>query len=538
MAKLSPITQDLILRSKAYQQGMADANKKLKTFRGSSNKASQMANKLSGSIKAMGVAALGAAGVGGLGSLIRSSIAFGSSQSDVASQLGINTVAFQVYTGAIKDAGGSQQQMEKSILAMQQAVVQGDEGMTTFTRAFSRLGLNIKQIRGLAPEAQFEAIAKAVANAKDQQGALTAVTEIFGKRNAPQLIEVMKRLNRDGFGAMAEEIRKTYGIMDAETQRRLDTAADRIEQFKQKATINVGELIAGEGDGAAVKILTAQLLGATAKFSVGLLEGIYKLATTIPTFIGGAMEGVANKFGFSLKTVAVKFKIALQEAANTVILKLNELTGANVQTIRVAYRELAEEQAAAGERIKNDAGILETATNAVIKLWNDEPLKGWKDDIDAGTKTITDAYKADLTASRQAAAEREKGAKKVLDLLTGPTGVTTPEGSGTSGGGASAASAKIDDGMRGKIRTGKIMTGKINGFASRFGPMPTMDQREAAAGLRLAGGDPLSGRRGMGADLGLKTAGIKNAKGDSDSPDVLSQILDILKKLDGALSNA
>lgn len=65
--------------------------------------------------------------------------------------------------------------------------------------------------------------------------------------------------------------------------------------------------------------------------------------------------------------------------------------------------------------------------------------------------------------------------------------------------------AAIDDRIRGKIRTGRITTGKIGGFKSRFGAMPTMAQRERAAGLYLAGNRTMLGRSIKGRKATLAT---------------------------------
>ena len=136
MANFSLLAK-LGLDSKSFQRGLDTAKKKAQGFQRNLGK----------------IFAAGAA-LSGLAALVRKSIEFGSVQSDVASQLKINTEAFQVFSGAIRDAGGSQSQMTKSIIAMQAAIVQGSEGLTTYLRAFERLGLDINYIRGLSPEKQ------------------------------------------------------------------------------------------------------------------------------------------------------------------------------------------------------------------------------------------------------------------------------------------------------------------------------------------------------------------------------------------------
>ena len=282
MANFSLLAK-LGLDSKSFQRGLDTAKKKAQGFQRNLGK----------------IFAAGAA-LSGLAALVRKSIEFGSVQSDVASQLKINTEAFQVFSGAIRDAGGSQSQMTKSIIAMQAAIVQGSEGLTTYLRAFERLGLDIDYIRGLRPEQQFEEIAKAVANAKDQQGAFTAVVEIFGRRNAPQLIEVMERLAREGFGGLAEEIKRTYGIMDSETQKALDAMADRFGQLETKTTNVLGELtvrVAG---------FVSYILGHPLKL---LTSGLIQLGASISNYLNLIFDHLVDMAIFSFEAIAKESKV-------------------------------------------------------------------------------------------------------------------------------------------------------------------------------------------------------------------------------------
>lgn len=225
------------------------------------------------------------AGAMGFGGLARSAIEFGSTQSDIAGQLNINTSSFQALSGAMKDAGGSQSQMQKSIANMSKAIIQGGEGITTYKRAFDRLGLSTEDFKGKSTTEQFNMIAKAVANAENQQEAFTSVMEVFGTRNAPQLIEVMKRVNSEGFEAMSDKIEETYGIMDAETQAKLDAVADKIEQFKTKAVVVFGDLLVKsmpyiEMLGMGLKHLGTTFVG-WFNVSKATLEGVGKIAMSI-----------------------------------------------------------------------------------------------------------------------------------------------------------------------------------------------------------------------------------------------------------------
>jgi len=223
MANFSLLAK-LGLDSKSFQRGLDTAKKKAQGFS-----------------KNIGKIFAATAALGGLTALIKKSIEFGTVLSDAAGQLNMSAKAFQILTGAMKDAGGTQKQLEKNLLNMQRAIVQGSEGLTTFIRAFERIGLNIDDLRNMSPEQQFIAISSAIANADDKAGALTATVEIFGGKSR-QLTEVMKRLTEDGFVEMGKEIEKTHGLMRDSTAQALDEIADNMQSLSNKTTVAIGEL--------------------------------------------------------------------------------------------------------------------------------------------------------------------------------------------------------------------------------------------------------------------------------------------------------
>ena len=310
------------LDSKGFQRGLNSAKAGVSKFGRSVLNAS---NKLA----KMG---LGAASAGFL-LLSKNAIALGSQLSDIAANTGFATKEFQVFRGALIDAGGSTTSMEKSIVTMQKAIVQGSEGLTTYARAFERLGLDIHEIRAMKPEQQFMTIAKAISQAEDQQGALTAAIEIFGQRNAGRLIEVFKRLDKDGYGKMAEDIEKSYGIMSEATQRNLDRAADTIERFKNKATIQVGELIAGEADGAALKILGLSIAKAGSKLGVGMINGIIEALRAAREAFGAFADFFYNQMATTIGLIGRILQMEFFNAVNDLIRTINKIPKVNIDII-------------------------------------------------------------------------------------------------------------------------------------------------------------------------------------------------------------
>ena len=397
------------LDSKAFQTG-------LNTAKSSVGKFSKSVVNASNRLAKMGLASAAA----GFLLLSRRAIQLGSELSDVAANTGFATEEFQVFRGAMIDAGGSAKSMEKAIVIMQKAVVQGSEGLTTYVRAFERIGLNVEDLRKMRPEQQFETIGKAIAGAKDQQGALTAALEIFGQKNAGRLIEVFKRLDKEGYGKMAEDIRKAYGIMDAETQAALDKAADTIERFKNKATIAVGELIAVEADGAALKKLGFRIMEAGANLGVSMITGIAEAVAFARNGFGAFSDYFYDKLGSTIGLIGTLLKITLAESINPMLEKLNKIPKINIDLIDTdKLNDDLKKDLDRGSKAFSEYFDARQAKQEEFELGYD-PAKFWKE--------AAQAEESKLETSRKAAKEARDAAKASLEALNGGGG------SGGSGG--------------------------------------------------------------------------------------------------------
>jgi len=272
------------------------------------------ANEKLGSVAKLVAGGLTAAFIG----FSKKAIDLGSELSDIAISTGFATEEFQVFRGALIDAGGKAGAMEKSIINMQKAVVQGSEGLTTYTRAFERLGINVTELKALSPEQQFQTIGKAIAGASDQQEAFTSALEIFGTKNAPRLMEVFQRLAKDGYGKMAEDVENAYGIMDEGMQASLDKAADRIERFKNKATIKVGELISGEADFAAIKSLGAKFMALMAQVGEWMANGFLAAVKHLTAGLGATVQVVKVNLSQAFQVAGLTLQKIVAEAFNSI----------------------------------------------------------------------------------------------------------------------------------------------------------------------------------------------------------------------------
>ncbi len=397
------------LDSKGFQKGLNSAKAGVGKF-------GKAVLNVSNRLAKMGLASAAA----GFALLSRNAISLGSQLSDIAANTGFATKEFQVFRGALIDAGGTTTSMEKSIVTMQKAIVQGSEGLTTYTRAFERLGLNIDDIKAMKPEAQFMAIGKAIASASNQQEALTSAIEIFGQRNAGRLIEVFDRLNKDGYGKMAEDIKEAYGIMDAETQQALDKAADTIERFKNKATIFVGELIAGEADGAALKKLGFKILEVAANFGKGLFESIMDAVAIARNGFGAFADFFFAQMSSTIGLLGTLIKINFSKALNPMIEKLNKIPGVDIGVINTdKLMDDLDKDLKKGKKTFADFFMERQNSQEKFEMQYD-PGKFWKE--------ASEAEERKLQISRKLAAEKKQAAKESVEAILGAGGIDDDTG--------------------------------------------------------------------------------------------------------------
>lgn len=398
--------------------------------------------------------------------LSRNAIQLGSYLSDVAHSTGFATEEFQVFRGALIEAGGKAESMEKSVLLMQKAIVQGSEGMTTYTRAFERLGLNVDELRAMKPEQQFQTIARAIAGAEDKQGALTAAIEIFGQRNAPRLIEVFKRLDKEGYGKMAADIEAAYGIMTASTQQALDRAADQIERFKNKATIKIGELIAFEGQGAAFKMLGLQFAKVASNFGFDLLGAILTAAKKGSLAVAASLHAAFSPRSFEeiyaegLKQFPVEQNKMLQTAAKFNDKYYDEQIAKQQAKLEKSRADFAKKQAAADNLSGAVGGTGSGAGGSgSSRLADEEKIREYR-------LQIMRAQNEGDEKEAQALRNRIDFIQRVLKIEQETT-ATRAEALELAKQQIIAEKPQADSKQRGKIRTGRIGSRGI-GSGSRF----------------------------------------------------------------------
>jgi len=199
---------------------------------------------LSGSAKSLAKGLTAILGTRAMIGAINGAIEYGSALTDAALATNTNIEALQVFRAAARNAGADANVMEKSLVRIQKAGIDARNGLSTMVRAFAALNVDVEKFNKMPTEQKFEEIARGMAEADDQQAAYAAALDIMGTKNAPRLMEVLRKIGKDGYGALAEEIKKTNNIMTETDAQELDAAADSIAKMQENLTKFTGNKVA------------------------------------------------------------------------------------------------------------------------------------------------------------------------------------------------------------------------------------------------------------------------------------------------------
>jgi len=240
----------------------------------------------------------GVAGVAGLGMMSRRAIDAGSAITDMATATRTGIEELQVLTLAAQDAGASSEQMANLLVRAQKSANDAARGLSTAKDAFKTLGINAETFINLPTELKLEELGKAIVNSKGDVRAYGSALDLLGTRNAPKLMEVLERLGTEGFATMAQRARDAGQIMEAETAKRLDAAADEIERFKRRATILFGEAIANlmDKNGVGRKVIALEMLSIAGEFGGGILDAAIHAFKLVSVVGQSSMKIVAEYF--------------------------------------------------------------------------------------------------------------------------------------------------------------------------------------------------------------------------------------------------
>jgi len=276
------IVGKMILDRTQWQQSVSKVKGDEKTLAGS---AARMSSKFAGVGKAMTLA--GGAIVGTLGMMVKSYVRAGDEVHKMALRTGFATETLSELRYAAQISGTDLTSLEKAVKKMQKTIVDASEGMTTYQRAFERIGVSYEELLGLHPEQQFEILAKAIAAVEDPTIRAATAQDIFG-RAGTKLLPLFAQ-GVEGMEALRKKARELGMVFDQEAADKAARLADAQATLKgamQGLTIAIAENI--------VPVLSKfveGLSGVISKISAWMKANPF-LASTITkvvTVLGGLM---------------------------------------------------------------------------------------------------------------------------------------------------------------------------------------------------------------------------------------------------------
>ena len=213
MAKL---TIDIGARIDGMKKGLAQAQTRVGKF------ANSVKKKFSNVQAAL-------AGAFAVGAAVRSITRLVSAADDIgklSARIGFTAEEYQKLTFAARRAGASNADVEKAIKRMQSTIVDAERGLSSATDAFDALGLSVTDLKGKAPEQQFQIIADAMHGITDATMKSATAQDVFG-RAGNALIPLLGT-----YRELKKEAEELGGVIDNETVKAAESLKDTVENLK------------------------------------------------------------------------------------------------------------------------------------------------------------------------------------------------------------------------------------------------------------------------------------------------------------------
>lgn len=232
-----------IRAGKAFVELFAD-NSKLNTgLRAASAKLKAFGNDVRNiGLRTMAVGSAAAGALVGAGKYFASA---GDSAAKAAKRTGMTAEAFSGLAYAADMSGASVEELEGGIRRMQRTLGEAVAGEKTAEEALAALGLTAKDLMGLTPEKQIEALADRLASVKNPAMKAAAAMEIFGRGGTA----LLPLLDEGAAGiadlvAEAERLGLIVSSEDAAKAEELNDAFDRMWKTIKRVAFDAGAALA------------------------------------------------------------------------------------------------------------------------------------------------------------------------------------------------------------------------------------------------------------------------------------------------------
>lgn len=386
MANIRTLTVKVVARTKAFQQGMKEAEQSLDSLTQSMDRTALGAQRLS--------TVLGIAALGGLVLLTKSSLESLDTLGKLSDQLDLNTTSLKTLQLAAASSGTSNDALARGLQILSRRLGEARKGSRTVIRSFKELGLSGADLANQGIDFAIRRIAESIKQLQDPTRRAAAAMAIFGKQGV-QMLNFLQQ-GAAGIDAAAEKVeafglavtrhgidkvqdlRKAFGDLKIQVAGLGDTMAvavadpltdivtsltDAIGNFKKMDTVMAKMVVTGAGLIVGLKVvweLFKGIIGIILKIGLAItVLGLFASAFPIAALVG-ALTVATGSFAVMVgaitgKTAQERTRVEEESAENVRRFTASRLNIAN-RGLRTAPQLTATETKAlerAGDRIRD-----------------------------------------------------------------------------------------------------------------------------------------------------------------------------------------
>lgn len=342
-----------------------------------------------------------------------------SDQKKYADAIGISRQTLVVYEMAAKKAGLETTQFHRSLVMMAKAVESAASGETAAAEAFNIIGVNAQQIRGLAIDKQFEAIAKGFQSINNSGQEAAAISDIFGAK--AYKMKTMVEMTGEEFDKLSEKSKslglnisdedaaniqkavsaiKTVGMVsEGLVQQLLADLAPSIEKIISTFNKLWAEGNMAEGFGFAFTVI-AELI----RFAVEAIDANLK---ALKLAVLGTFVAIMEPFSWFSDDVEAWQKGFVDEIKVTIDQIMNAKDG--IHGLTEASADLVDEDGNVVISLKEKEKALKEAADAAKKAAEEE--KRYREEMDRMADTFIGKYMTNLQKLQEEMADLETANK-------------------------------------------------------------------------------------------------------------------------------
>lgn len=266
--------------------------------------------------------------VAGFTAAARGALEYGKEMQNLADVAGAGFVEFQRLAEGAKTVGIESDKLADIYKDVNDKVgdfLQAGSGpmVDFFENIAPKIGVTAEQFKHLSGPEALQLYYDSLEQANLSQQEMTFYMEAIAS-DTTNLIPLLAN-GGEAFKSLGDAAEEAGRIMELSTAKSLANATKIITEFKQKAVIKVGELIAGEGDGAAIKELAAKMMVLATDFGGWIVNSFLTAGLEINVFFKSVAAKLKDELGAAFQFVGLSFMEAIAPTINHIREGLNAL---------------------------------------------------------------------------------------------------------------------------------------------------------------------------------------------------------------------